>query len=42
MFVMIDKTRKKEAIKFYLTGKIAFSSKICVFNNLLGPEEMLL
>ena len=39
MFVMIEKTRKKEAIIFYLTGKIAFFSKVCVFNNLLGLKS---
>ena len=39
MFVMIDKTRKKEATIFYFTGKVAFFSKVCVFNNLLGPDK---
>ena len=39
---MIDKTRKKEAIIFYLTGKTALFSKICVFNNLLCLKELIL
>ena len=31
--------RENVGQKLFFTGKIAFFSKICVFNNLLGPEK---
>ena len=38
---MFDTTRKK-GHDVFLTGKVAFFSKICVFSNLLGVTEMIL
>ena len=40
-FFMFDKTRKKRP-KTFLHWKDCLYSKLCVFNNLLGPKEMLL
>ena len=34
--------RGKMGHNIFFTGKIAFFSKICVFNNFLGPKKMLL
>ena len=34
--------REKIGQNVFFTRKIAFSSKIFVFNNLLGPKEMTL
>ena len=35
-------TTKKNGHDIFFTGKIAFFSKNCVFNNLLGVTEMIL
>ena len=32
---------EKKKQKFFFTGKFAFLSNICDFNNLLGPKKML-
>ena len=37
-----SKTRWKIGQKFFLTGKIAFFSKNCVFNNLSSPDQTIL
>ena len=37
-----SKTRWKIGQKFFLTGKNAFFSKICVFNNLSSPGQTIL
>ena len=34
--------REKIGQNFFFTGKLAFFSKNCVFNNLLGPKELML
>ena len=31
---------KKWSLIFFFIGKFAFFSKVCVFNNLLGPIEV--
>ena len=38
-FVTLDITRKKGRWNILFTGKIAFFSKNCDFNNLLGPKK---
>ena len=40
MLFLFNEMRKKGQILFF-TKKIAFFSKICVFNNLLGLKKML-
>ena len=41
MIVTLDNS-KKYGERHFFTEKIAFFQKICVQNNLLGPEEMIL
>ena len=41
-FVMLDNTRKTGQIIFSSLEKMPFSSKTCVFNNLLGPSKSAL
>ena len=41
IFVMFDATRKNRP-QYFFHWKNCLFSKICVFNNLLGPKKMLL
>ena len=43
MFFFIRQNYKKIGQYLFFTGELAFFySKFCVFNNVLGPEEMIL